>query len=104
MTPCGPRAGSSRKRRRMWRVRNAPWTHARAPRRHAMPDFALEALLAEARRELLLRQSVYPRLVRSETLPEAQAARQLALQEAIVALLMGLVALEAGQMDLFKEA
>jgi len=70
-----------------------------------MSDFSLEALLAEARRELLLRQSVYPRLVRAETLPEAQAARQLALQEAIVALLTGLVATAAAQRDLFgKEA
>jgi len=67
-----------------------------------MSDFSLEALLAEARRELLMRQQVYPRLVRSETLPEAQAARQLALQEAIVALLAALVATGAAQMDLFQ--
>jgi len=65
--------------------------------------FNLEDLLAEARRELLMRQHVYPRLVRQETMPEAQAARQIALQEAIVALLAGLVALEAAQMDLFGQ-
>jgi len=67
--------------------------------------FALEDLLQEAQRELALRMRAYPGFVARETLPEAQAARQLALQEAIVALLAGLVATDAAQMDLFgKEA
>jgi len=68
-----------------------------------MPDFSLEDLLGEARRELLMRQHVYPRMVRTETMPEAQAARQIALQEAIVAVLAGLVAVEAAQMELFTK-
>lgn len=65
------------------------------------PRSTYAAQLAEAKRELALRHRVYPRMVREDTMTEAQAFQRLALQEDIIATLAGLAAQEAGQGELF---
>jgi hypothetical protein len=62
----------------------------------------LAAQLAEARRELALRKAVYPKLMRADHLGAGIAAQRIALQEAIIATLVALVALERGQGELCK--
>ena len=63
--------------------------------------FPLTELVAEARRELLMRNQIYPRMIREETLAPLTAERRIALQEAIVATLAALLGLEEGQQELF---
>jgi len=70
-----------------------------------MPDAVpLRLQLACAKRELALRERIYPRLVAQETRLPAKAQHELAAMRAICATLAGLVAAEAGgggQAELF---
>lgn len=52
----------------------------------------IQEMLAEAKRELHLRRSVYPRRVSNGKMKQGQADRYIAVQEAIVALLEDLIA------------
>jgi hypothetical protein len=52
-----------------------------------MHEFSIDELCAAARREVAQRKKVYPRLVRDGKMSSDEAARQIALMEAIADLL-----------------
>jgi len=56
-----------------------------------------------ARRELRLRQRVYPRWVREKKMKQSMATYEIAAMEAICATLAGLLAVQPDQLPLFKE-